>query len=378
MRVSSLRQNVAGAQVECNDSSMRVDPRGTETYNQSRHSCSDPHSRQIYMIRTRIIGTGSYLPERVVTNREVGASLGIEPDAVSRLTGILERRWAAPSQASSDLAVEASRQALEAAGIPASDVGAIVLSTTSPDSVFPSTACHVQRMLGCPAIPAFDVAASCSGFLYGLSMADAMIRSGQIKTCLVVAAEVKSRSLDPADGDTVLLFGDGAGAVVLRGELETGQPSRGLMGLRLHADGAQHGLISIPAGGSRLPTTSDTVEAKGHTLRMQGAPLFRLAVKRLEQAILEIVKECGVDIHDLAQLVLHQANGRILSQLTKRLGVSPERVCSVIGRYGNTSSASVPIALDYAVRSGKIVPHDLVLLGSFGGGVTWAAGLVRW
>ena len=355
---------------------MRVDPCGTETYNPAILAVT--RTVQTPMIRTRIIGTGSYLPERVVTNLEVGASLGIEPDAVSRLTGIQERRWAAASQASSDLAVEAARQALEAAGVSASDVGAVVLSTTSPDSVFPSTACHVQRMLGCPAIPAFDVAASCSGFLYGLSMADAMIRSGQIKTCLVVAAEVKSRSLDPADGDTVLLFGDGAGAVVLRGEPEVGHPSRGLMGLRLHADGAQHGLISIPAGGSRLPTTLETVEAKRHTLRMQGAPLFRLAVKRLEQAILEIVKECGVDIHDLAQLVLHQANGRIISQLTKRLGVSPERVCSVIGQYGNTSSASVPIALDYAVRSGKIVPHDLVLLGSFGGGVTWAAGLVRW
>ncbi len=355
---------------------MRVDPCGTETYNPAILAVT--RTVQIIMIRTRIIGTGSYLPERVVTNLEVGASLGIEPDAVFRLTGIQERRWAAASQASSDLAVEAARQALEAAGIPASEVGAIVLSTTSPDSVFPSTACHVQRMLGCPAIPAFDVAASCSGFLYGLSMANAMIRSGQIETCLVVAAEVKSRSLDPADGDTVLLFGDGAGAVVLKGEPDLGPLGQGLLGIRLHADGAQHGLISIPAGGSRLPTTSDTVEAKRHTLRMQGAPLFRLAVKRLEQAILEIVKECGVDIQDLAQLVLHQANGRIISQLTKRLGVSPERVCSVIGRYGNTSSASVPIALDYAVRSGKIVPHDLVLLGSFGGGVTWASGLVRW
>jgi 3-oxoacyl-[acyl-carrier-protein] synthase-3 len=314
----------------------------------------------------------------VVSNREVGASLGIEPDAVFRLTGIQERRWAATSQASSDLAVEAARQALEAAGLPVSEVGAIVLSTTSPDTAFPSTACHVQRMLGCSSIPAFDVAASCSGFLYGLSMADAMIRSGQVKTCLVVAAEVKSRSLDPADGDTVLLFGDGAGAVVLRGEPEVGQPSRGIMGVRLHADGSQHGLIHIPAGGSRMPTTVETVEAKSHTLRMQGAPLFRLAVKRLEQAIREVVKEFGIDVQDLAQLVVHQANGRILSQLTKRLGVSPERVCSVIGRYGNTSSASVPIALDHAVRSGRIVPHDLLLLGSFGGGVTWAAGLVRW
>jgi 3-oxoacyl-[acyl-carrier-protein] synthase-3 len=233
-------------------------------------------------------------------------------------------------------------------------------------------------MLGCATIPAFDVAASCSGFLYGLSMADAMIRSGQVKTCLVVAAEVKSRSIDPADGDTVLLFGDGAGAVVLRGEPETGPLGRGILGIRLHADGSQHGLIRIPAGGSRMPTTAETVAGKRHTLRMQGAPLFRLAVKRLEQAILEIVKEFGVDLQDLAQLVLHQANGRILGQLTKRLGVSPERVSSVIGRYGNTSSASLPIALDDAVRSGKMSPDDMVLLGSFGGGVTWATGLVRW
>jgi len=330
------------------------------------------------MIRARIIGTGSYLPERVVSNREVGASLGIESDAAFRLTGIHERRWAGTSQASSDLGVEAARQALQAAALPVSEVGAIVLSTTSPDSVFPSTACHVQRMLGCSSIPAFDVAASCSGFLYGLSMGDAMIRSGQVKTCLVLAAEVKSRSVDPADGETALLFGDGAGAVVLRGESDRSQPKQGIMGLRLHAEGAYHGLITIPAGGSRQPTTSETVGAKRHSLRMQGAPLFRLAVKRLDQAIREIVKEFGVELDAIAQLVLHQANGRILDQLTKRLGVSPDRVCSVIGRYGNTSSASLPVALDYAVRSGRIQPHDIVLLATFGGGVTWATGLVRW
>ena len=330
------------------------------------------------MIRTKIIGTGSYLPERVVSNREVGALLGIDPGAVSRLTGIRERRRAAVFQASSDLAAEAARSALEAAGFPATELGAIVLSTTSPDTVFPSTACHVQRMLGCSTIPAFDVAASCSGFLYGLSIADAMIRSGQVKTCLVAAAEVKSRSVDPADGDTALLFGDGAGAVVLRGEPDAGQLSQGLLGVRLHADGAHHGLIRIPAGGSRRPTTPETVESKSYTLRMQGAPLFRLAVKRLDHVVREIVKEFGVELQDIAQLVLHQANGRILDQLTKRLGLPPERVCSVIGRYGNTSSASLPIALDHAVRSGRILPHDMVLLGSFGGGVTWAAGLVRW
>jgi len=329
-------------------------------------------------IRTRVFGTGSYLPARVVSNREVGASLGLEPAVIFRLTGIQERRRAAASQASSDLAAEAARSALAAAGLPVSELGAILLSTTSPDTVFPSTACHVQRMLGCATIPAFDVSASCSGFLYGLSMADAMIRSGQVTTCLVVAAEVKSRSVDPADGDTALLFGDGAGAVVVRGEPEAGQLSRGLLGLRLHADGAQHDLITIPAGGSRQPMTSGTVESRSHMLRMQGAPLFRLAVKRLEQAIREIVKEFGVDTQDIAQLVLHQANRRILDQLTKRLGIAPDRVYSVIEHYGNTSSASLPIALDHAVSSGRILPHDIVLLGSFGGGVTWAAGLVRW
>src|SRR6476469_4702971 len=282
------------------------------------------------MIRSRIIGTGSYLPERVISNREAGAALKIDPDTIIRLTGIEERRWADLAQASSDLAVEAARAALDAAGLEPTAMEAILVSTTSPDMAFPSTACHVQRKLACGSVPAFDVAASCSGFLYGLSMADAMIRSGQVKTCLVVAAEVKSRSVDPADGDTALLFGDGAGAVVVRGEPEAGQLSRGLLGIRLHADGSQHDLITIPAGGSRRPTTSGTVDAKSHTLRMQGAPLFRLAVKRLDQAIREIVKEFGVDRQDIAQLVVHQANGRILDQLTKRLGISLERVCSVI------------------------------------------------
>ena len=328
-------------------------------------------------MRSRIIGTGSYIPVRCVDNAEVSRPLSLDADTVYRLTGIRSRHWADPTEMPSDLAEHAAKRACAYAGVDPASIEAVVLSTTSPDKPLPSTACALQSRLGVRGA-AFDLSASCSGFLYGLSMADAMIRSGQVKTCLVVAAEVKSRSVDPADGDTALLFGDGAGAVVLRAEPDLGQPSQGLLGLLLHADGAQHGLITIPAGGSRRPTTPETVEAKSHTLRMQGAPLFRLAVKRLDQVIREIVKEFGVDVHEIAQLVLHQANGRILDQLTKRLEISPERVCSVIGRYGNTSSASLPIALDHAVRSGKILPHDIVLLGSFGGGVTWAAGLVRW
>ena len=330
------------------------------------------------MIRSKVIGTGSYLPERVISNREAGAALHVDSETIFRLTGIQERRWADSAQASSDLAVEAAREALQAAGLQSTDVDAILVSTTSPDMAFPSTACHLQRKLACAGVPAFDIAASCSGFLYGLSMADAMIRSGQAKTCLVVAAEVKSRTLDSHDLDTAFLFGDGAGAIVVRGEHDESQPSRGLLGMRLAADGARHDLIRIHAGGSRWPLSQTTLEGGDHFLRMKGAPLFRLAVRRLEHAVRETLKEYGVELRDVAQFVVHQANGRILAQLATRLAVSSDRLCSVIDRFGNTSSASLPIALDHAVRAGKIRPYDLVVLGSFGGGLTWASGLIRW
>ncbi len=330
------------------------------------------------MIRSRIIGTGSYLPARVVSNKEAASALGIDAATIVQLTGIQERRWADMSQASSDLAVEAAREALQAAGLSPSTVEAIVVSTTSPDAPFPSTACHVQRQLGCKSVAAFDVAASCSGFLYGLSMADAMIQSGQVKTCLVAAAEIKSRTLDPRDADTAVLFGDGAGAVILQAEQETGQPSRGVLGIRLYADGARHELIRIPAGGSRRPLRQETLDANAHSLRLQGAPLFRLAVRHLEQAVRDIVKEFGVSLEDVAHFAVHQANGRILAQLARRLAVQRERVCSVIERFGNTSSASLPIALDDRVRRGNVRPYDLMVLGAFGGGLTWASGLIRW
>jgi 3-oxoacyl-[acyl-carrier-protein] synthase-3 len=243
---------------------------------------------------------------------------------------------------------------------------AVIVSTTSPDMAFPSTACLVQRALGCRTVGAFDVSASCSGFLYALSMADAMIRSGQASTCLVVAAEVKSRFLDRTDAATAVLFGDGAGAVVVRGEDDRHPEGRGLLGIRLHADGSKHGLIPETAAGDE------------HVLRMEGAPLFRIAIRRVEQAVHDLTKEFGVRIDQLSQVILHQANGRILAQVASRLGISPDCMTSVIDRYGNTSSASLPIALDAAVRGGRIADGDLVLLGSFGGGLTWATGLVRW
>ncbi|MDH5639951.1 MAG: ketoacyl-ACP synthase III [Nitrospira sp.] len=330
------------------------------------------------MIRAQVIGTGSYLPHRVVRNEEIASLLGHDPDRVYRLTRIRERRWAADHEASSDMAIEAGRRALEAAGCDASSVDAVIVSTTSPDMAFPSTACFVQRGLGCKKVGAFDVSASCSGFLYALSMGQAMIQSGQIGACLVAASEVKSRSLDLKDSATAMLFGDGAGAVVLRGEEDRSPAGNGILGVRLRADGSRHGLIRVQAGGSRMPLSQDALNKHEHTIRMEGAALYRIAIRRIEQAVQDILKEFGVGLGDLTQVVLHQANGRILSQVAERLGIGQEKLSSVIEQYGNTSSASLPIALDAAVRGGRVAPGDLVLLGSFGGGVTWGAGLLRW
>ncbi len=330
------------------------------------------------MKRSRIVGTGSFVPPRVAGNEEVGSPLGLNSDQIMALTGIRTRHWAEPGQASSDLAVEAGQRACRAAGITPQSLDAILVSTTSPDSAFPSTACHVQRALGAGSVMAFDLSASCSGFLYGLSMADAMIRSGHIRSCLLVAAEVKSCSLDTTDKDTALLFGDGAGAVVMVQDESIRPEAAGILGVRLYADGEGHGLITIPAGGSRKPGGTETVRAKEHLLRMQGSAVFRAAVRHLEQAIVDLLKEFGYSAADVTRVIAHQANARILEQLRRRLGLPRQAVYSVIERYGNTSSASLPIALDDAVREQRVAAGDLLLLGAFGGGLTWATALVRW
>lgn len=330
------------------------------------------------MKRSRIVGTGSVVPSRIVGNEEVGRPLGLDAEQIFTLTGIRARHWAEPGQASSDLAVVAGQRACEAAGLTPTSLDAILVSTTSPDSAFPSTACHVQRMLGAGPVMAVDLSASCSGFLYGLSMADVLIRSGQIRSCLVVAAEVKSTSLDPTDRETAVLFGDGAGAVVVIGEESNAPNAAGILGLRLYAEGAGHGLISIQAGGSRQPGGIESVRAKEHVLRMRGSAVFRAAVRHLERAVVDLLKEFGLTAGALNRVIAHQANARILEQLRRRLGLSQDVMYSVIDQYGNTSSASLPIALDRAVRTQQVAAGDLVLLGAFGGGLTWATGLVRW
>ncbi len=330
------------------------------------------------MRRSRIAGTGSSLPDRVVGNDEVSRPLRLDAAAIERRTGIRTRRWAAGDDASSDLAERAARKACEAAGASPDSVDAILLSTTSPDMVFPSTACLLQQRLGAPRAAAFDVAASCSGFLYGLSMADAFIRSGQYRRCLVVAAEIKSRFLDPADEATAILFGDGAGAALVTAEERSGPEASGILGVRLHADGSRYGMIGMPAGGSRKPASLETVRAHEHAIRIQGVPLFRVAVKRLAEAVADTLKEFGVGISDLGRVVFHQANGRLLAAVLERLEIPPDKMYSVLERFGNASSASLPIALDCAVREQRVAPGDLVLLGTFGGGLTWGTALIRW
>lgn len=330
------------------------------------------------MLRSRIVGTGSYVPARAVTNADVGLAVGLDAEAVYRRTGIRFRHWVGEGQATSDLAEQAARAACDAAGAPTSSVDAIVCSTTSPDMAFPSSACLLQHRLGAARAAAFDVAASCSGFLYALSIADRLVRGGQARRCLVVAAEVKSRFLDAQDVGTALLFGDGAGAVLLVGEPGGGAQERGVLGVRLYADGARHGLIRVDAGGSRNPATMQTVQAGRHVLAMNGGPLFRLAVKRLAEAVAEILKEFGLTMDEVGQVVFHQANGRLLAMLQKRLGIPPDKMYSVIEQIGNTSSASLPIALDRAVRAGRVADRAPLLLGTVGGGLTWATALVRW
>ncbi len=326
----------------------------------------------------RIVGTGAYVPARHVDNREVCRPLSLSPEGVYRRTGIRTRRWANPDQAASDLAERAARQALETGDLAASSVDTIILSTTSPDMPLPATACLVAAKLGLRGAAAFDVAASCSGFLYALSMADRLLRTGQSRCCMVIAAEVKSRCLDLRDPTTAVLFADGAGAAMVVAEEVVGPEPRGILGIRLYADGARHDLISMEAGGSRVPLSGESVREGRHTLRLKGGPLFRVAVRHLARAVTDLLKEFGVNGSDLRWAVFHQANGRLLDALADRLSLPPRAIVSVIEELGNASSASLPIALDRAVRQDRVAVGELGLLGAFGGGLTWGTALVRW
>ena len=314
------------------------------------------------MIFSRIVGTGSYLPPRVMTNDEFASRLDTSDQWIRERTGIVQRHIADESQASSDLALEASRQALAAAGVKASELDLIIVATSTPDYVFPSTACLLQAKLGAPGGAAFDVQAVCSGFVYGMATADAFIRAGTSKRALVVGSEVFSRILDWNDRSTCVLFGDGAGAVVLSADT-----APGVHCAVLHADGRQAGILSVPGNISRGGIIGSPF------LQMAGNQVFKFAVKVLDEVAREAVELAGMALTDIDWLIPHQANVRILEATARKLGLPLDRLVVTVDHHGNTSAASVPLALDEYIRAGKIKTGQKVLLEGVGGGFTWGA-----
>lgn len=323
-------------------------------------------------LRSRVIGTGGYLPARVLTNADLAARLETSDAWIIERTGIRQRHIAAEGELTSDLAVAAARPALEAAGLGADDIDLIVLATATPDQTFPATATAVQAKIGMTRGAAFDVGAVCSGFLYALGVADSMLRAGQAKTALVIGAEVFSRILDWEDRGTAVLFGDGAGAIVLRAEqaaIDEGA-AHGVLAVRLHSDGRYSDLLYVDGG----PASTGTVGK----LRMKGREVFRHAVVNLADVLVETLAAANLTPADVDWLIPHQANLRILEATAKKLHLPIERVIVTVDAHANTSAASVPLALDVAVRDGRIKAGDLLLLEAMGGGFTWGAAAIRW
>ncbi|GLR15351.1 beta-ketoacyl-ACP synthase III [Chitinimonas viridis] len=316
---------------------------------------------------SRIAGTGSYLPARVLANAELAQQVDTSDEWIVTRTGIRERRIAAADELTSDLALKASLAAMEAAGVTAADIDLIIVATTTPDVVFPSTACILQDKLGVHGFPAFDVQAVCAGFVYALATADQFVRGGMAKTALVVGAEVFSRILDWDDRSTCVLFGDGAGAVVLKA---TDQP--GILVTKLKADGRYRDILTTPAS-----IMHGDVSGKPF-LHMDGPAVFKFAVKALAELATETLAAAGLPQSELSWLVPHQANLRIIESTAKHLGLSMDKVVVTLDRHGNTSAASIPLALDEAARAGRFKPGELLLLEGIGGGFAWGSALLRW
>lgn len=326
------------------------------------------------MIRSAIIGTGSYLPEKILTNQELEKRVDTSDQWIQERTGIRERRIASDKEATSDLAVAAAQRALANAGVEPDELDFIIVATGTPDMLFPSTACLVQDRLWAKRAMAFDLSAACSGFVYALSVADQYIKSGGAKTVLVIGSEVMSRLMDWTDRSTCILFGDGAGAALLRAE----EGDRGVLSSHLHSDGSLWDLICVPGGGSRNPPSEAVLDQRLNFLKMKGSETFKVAVRALEECAREALTANGLAPEDLKLVVPHQANLRIIRAVADRLGVPMEQVVINLDRVGNTSAASIPIALDEAVQKGRLSSGDLVLLAAFGGGLTWGSALLRW
>jgi 3-oxoacyl-[acyl-carrier-protein] synthase-3 len=314
------------------------------------------------------------LPEKVITNADLEKIVDTSDQWITDRTGIRERRQAAPHETTSSLSVRASRHALEEAGIKATDLDLIICSTISPDMPLPSTASLIQRDLGAHGCCAFDLAAACSGFLFGMTVAEQFIRTGVSRYVLVIGAELLSRYLDYKDRATCVIFGDGVAAAVF-GPVE---PPSGILAHELHTEGQYADHLFIPAGGTAMPASRQTVEQGEHYIKMRGNELFKVAVRSLEDVSRQVLKKAGLTTDDIDLFIPHQANQRITEAVRERLGLSSEKVYSNISRIGNTSSASIPICIDECVRSGRLKKGDLVLMSAFGAGVTWGAVLMRW
>ena len=335
-------------------------------------------SRRIRLLdRTRslcgvqVIGTGSYVPERVVTNEELYATYGMDPSWILQRTGIRERRMAAPDQATSDLCVEAAQRSIDSAHVDTRDIDMLVVGTFTPDMSFPSTACLMQDRLGLDC-GAFDVQAACSGFIYALVTGMAYVGSGQSQLCLVVGGDCNTRIINPKDAKTYPLFGDGAGAVLL----VPGAPDQGLLAYRLGSDGSGAGLLHRPACGSRMVATPEAIEKGLHYLHMDGRAVFKWAVNILTDSTAEVLERAGLTVEQIDLVVPHQANIRIINAATDVLGFAREKVFNNLERYGNTSAGSIPIALDEARSAGYLNRGDKILISGFGAGLTWGTAVL--
>ncbi len=324
-------------------------------------------------IHARITGTGSYLPSKVLTNHDIERMVDTSDEWIVTRSGIRERRIAAPDEATSDLGLAAAERALKMAGVKAREVDLVIVATLTPDALIPSTASIVQHRLGAKKVAAFDLEAACTGFVYALSVADKFIRCGDCRNALVIGSEVLSRWTDWTERTTCVLFADGAGAAVVSADTRPG-----ILTTHLFADGSKGPWLTIPAGGSRLPITAEVMARREHYIKMAGSETFKVAVNAMADAAAAALEATGLVADDIDLLVPHQANIRIITATAEKVGIPMDRVMVNIDRYGNTSSATIPIALDEAVREGRIARGDTVMLDAFGAGFTWGSAIFNW